>query len=104
MADAEGQEQAQAGEAQAAEGSLLDDIMSQSKMAPSDEGYEVAKLGVQAFLKEILAPDSKFAKADKAAVDLMIGEIDSKLSQQVDQILHNREVQKLESAWRGLKM
>ncbi|MCA8913273.1 MAG: type VI secretion system contractile sheath large subunit, partial [Planctomycetes bacterium] len=104
MADAEGQEQSQPAEAQAAEGSLLDEIMSQSKMAPSDEGYEVAKLGVQAFLKEILAPDSKFAKADKAAVDQMIGEIDKKLSEQVDQIIHNPEVQKLESAWRGLKM
>ena len=104
MADAEGQEQSQPAEAQAAEGSLLDEIMSQSKMAPSDEGYEVAKLGVQAFLKEILAPVSKFAKADKAAVDQMIGEIDKKLSEQVDQIIHNPEVQKLESAWRGLKM
>jgi type VI secretion system protein ImpC len=102
MADAE--QQKQQAEAQAAEGSLLDEIMSQSKMSPADEGYEVAKLGVQAFLKEILAPDSKFAKADKAAVDQMIGEIDKKLSQQVDEILHHQDVQKLESAWRGLKM
>jgi type VI secretion system protein ImpC len=104
MAEAEGQEQAQPAEAEAAEGSLLDEIMQQSKMAPSDEGYEVAKLGVQAFLKEILAPDSKLAKADKAAVDQMIGEIDKKLSEQVDEILHHEDVQKLESSWRGLKM
>jgi type VI secretion system protein ImpC len=102
MAEAEKQEQA--AEAQAAEGSLLDEIMASSKMAPGDEGYDVAKLGVQAFLKEILAPGSKLAKADKVAVDQMISELDAKLSQQVDQFLHHPDVQKLESSWRGLKL
>jgi type VI secretion system protein ImpC len=102
MADAEKQQQP--AEAEAAEGSLLDEIMASSKMAPGDEGYDVAKLGVQAFLKEILAPDSKLAKADKVAVDQMISEIDAKLSEQVDQFLHHPDVQKLESSWRGLKL
>ncbi|MCL4731597.1 MAG: type VI secretion system contractile sheath large subunit, partial [Planctomycetes bacterium] len=101
---AEADKQKQPAEAQAQEGSLLDEIMEKSKMAPGDEGYDVAKLGVQAFLKEILAPGAKFAKADKAAVDAMIAELDKKLSEQVDQILHHPDVQKLESAWRGLKM
>lgn len=77
--------------------------MAKSKMAPGDDGYEVAKFGVQAFLKEILAGD-KAKKADKAAVDQMIAALDQKLSDQVDEILHNPEVQKLESAWRGLKL
>ncbi|MBK9974827.1 MAG: type VI secretion system contractile sheath large subunit [Planctomycetes bacterium] len=101
---AEADKQKQAAEAQAQDGSLLDEIMQKSKMAPGDEGYDVAKLGMQAFLKELLAPGAKFGKADKAAVDSMISQLDKKLSEQVDQILHNPEVQKLESAWRGLKM
>lgn len=96
--------QEQAAEAQAQEGSLLDSIMAESKMAPNDEGYDVAKLGVQNFLKEILAPGSEFQKADKNAVDMMIAQLDAKLSTQVDEILHHPEVQQLESAWRGLKM
>ncbi len=100
----EADKQKQAAEAQAQDGSLLDEIMQKSKMAPGDEGYDVAKLGMQAFLKELLAPGAKFGKADKAAVDSMISQLDKKLSEQVDQILHNPEVQKLESAWRGLKM
>ncbi len=102
MADAE--QQKQSAEAQAQDGSLLDEILAQSKMKAGDEGYDVAKLGIQAFLKEMLTPGSKLAKADKAAVDQMIGELDKKLSEQVDQILHHPEVQKLESAWRGLKL
>ena len=34
----------------------------------------------------------------------MIAEIDKKLSRQVDEVLHHPQVQKLESAWRGLKL
>jgi type VI secretion system protein ImpC len=31
-------------------GSLLDEILAETKMTPGDEGYEVAKKGVQAFI------------------------------------------------------
>lgn len=102
-------EEAQAGGAQPAEAQeqtlgLLDEIMSQTRMAPEDEGYDVAKRGVQAFISELLAPGKKARKADKTAVDAMIAEIDSKLSGQLDQILHHKTFQKMESAWRGLKL
>ena len=101
-------EEAQAGGAQPAEAEeqslgLLDEIMSQTRMAPEDEGYDVAKRGVQAFISELLAPGKKARKADKTAVDSMIAEIDSKLSGQLVQILHHKTFQKMESAWRGLK-
>ncbi len=102
MADPQKQEAAQA--AQAQEGSLLDEIMAQTKMKPSDEGYSVAKKGVEAFISELLAPSKQYEKADKAAVDQMIAEIDKKLSKQLDEILHHKDVQKMESAWRGLKL
>jgi type VI secretion system protein ImpC len=102
MADTEGQAQAQ--QAAAAEGSLLEEILQQTKLKPSDEGYEIAKKGVEAFIAELIAPKAAFDKADKRAVDLMIAEIDKKLSRQVDEVLHHPQVQKLESAWRGLKL
>jgi type VI secretion system protein ImpC len=86
------------------EGSILDQIMQQTHMQPADEGYSIAKKGVEAFVAEILAGNQAAAKADKAAVDVMIAEIDSKLSKQLDAILHNETFQKLESAWRGLKL
>ena len=34
--------------------SLLDEILSETKMSPGDEGYEVAKAGVQAFIAELV--------------------------------------------------
>ena len=53
MADA--QEQAKPAAGAAAEGSILDEIMVQTKLKPTDEGYEVAKKGVQAFISHMLS-------------------------------------------------
>jgi len=83
--------------------SLLQQIMGQTRLKPTDEGYTVAKKGVEAFIAEMLAPGRAEKKIDKSLVDSMIAEIDNKLSLQVDEILHNEKFQKLESAWRGLK-
>jgi type VI secretion system protein ImpC len=92
------------GQSQSLEGaSLLDEILAQTKMAPGDEGYDVAKRGVQAFIAELVAPKREGEKVDKAFVDALIAEIDQKLSRQIDEIMHHKEFQKLESAWRGLK-
>jgi len=99
-------EQAAGGGAAAAtttEGSLLDEILSETKLKPTDEGYDVAKKGVQAFIAELLAPNHASEKVDKAFADALIAEIDAKLSKQLDEILHHPAYQKLESAWRGLK-
>ncbi|MCY1021791.1 type VI secretion system contractile sheath large subunit [Pyxidicoccus sp. MSG2] len=83
--------------------SLLDEILSEAKLKPKDEGYDVAKRGVQAFITEMLAPHRSEERVDKALVDAMIAEIDKRLSAQVNEILHAKEFQKLEASWRGLK-
>jgi type VI secretion system protein ImpC len=72
-------------------------------MAPGNEGYEIARAGVQAFIAELIQPKREGEKVDKALVDAMIAEIDQKLSRQIDEILHNPQFQALESAWRSLK-
>ena len=100
---AEEQTQAAAAGTTTAEGSLLEEILGATQMKPSDDGYDVARKGVQAFVAELLAPTHQGAKIDKSIVDAMIVEIDKKLSKQLDVILHNPAFQKLESAWRGLK-
>ncbi|KFK63321.1 type VI secretion protein, partial [Vibrio vulnificus] len=97
--------EAQAPEQEAAlveSGSLLDSILNETRLKPSDEGFDVAKRGVEAFISELLS-SSKTEKVDQSLIDLMISEIDQKLSKQVDAILHNEEVQAIESTWRGLK-
>ncbi len=104
MPDEAAKQEAQPGAQAAAEGSLLDEILQQTKITPKDEGYDVARRGVEAFLAEMLAPTQQYEKADKKAVDIMIAEIDRKMSKQLDAVLHNSEFQRLESTWRGLKL
>src|SRR5512137_757883 len=92
------------GQPKAAEGtSLLDEILSESRIKPTDEGYDVARKGVAAFMAEMLAPSKAAEKVDRTAVDAMIAELDRRLSAQVNEILHHPDVQKLESAWRSLR-
>ena len=91
-------------EATTEEGSLLDQILAESKIKPSSEGYEVAQRGVQAFIAEMITSGkAEGKKIDKTLVDAMIAEIDQRMSSQINEILHHPELQKLESAWRGLK-
>lgn len=100
------EEQAQGGGAAAAvtEESLLDSITAQTKRSPKDEDYGIVKKGVEVLLRELLEPKNKAEKVDKALVDGMISEIDERLSSQLDSILHHQDFQKIESAWRGLKL
>ena len=92
------------GASQTLEGeSLLDEILSEAKMGPGNEGYEIAKAGVHAFIAELIQPKREGEKVDKALVDAMIAVIDQKLSRQSDEILREPQFQALESAWRGLK-
>ena len=102
MADLE--KQMQAADAVVEEGSLIDQIMEQTRLKPEDDGYETAQKGVKAFIADLLAPSREGQKVEQKMVDHMLEEIDSKISKQMDQVLHNAKFQELESAWRGLKM
>lgn len=93
---------AQAGQATEAAPSLLDEIVEASKLKPTDDGYDLTRAGLSAFLKEIAGASGQ-QKVSGAMVDEMIAEIDAKLSAQVNEILHNGQVAKLESAWRSMK-
>jgi type VI secretion system protein ImpC len=95
--------QGKALENQVLEGSLLDQILSESKLDKNDETYAIARRGVEAFIAEMLAPDKVGLRIDKAAVDAMIAEIDQRMSLQVNEIMHAPAVQKLEGAWRELR-
>ncbi|GJE40241.1 type VI secretion system contractile sheath large subunit [Methylobacterium persicinum] len=85
------------------EESLLDQIIGETKLTPKDDGYDIARRGVSAFIAELMQSSRKDEKVNNAVIDQMIAAIDGKLSAQLDEILHNETFQQLESAWRGLK-
>ncbi|RQW65071.1 type VI secretion system contractile sheath large subunit [Vibrio viridaestus] len=90
--------------AQASNGSLLEEIMTQTRIAPNEEAYGIAKKGVAAFIENLLNSNQDFERVNKSLVDQMLVELDKKISNQMDEILHNKEFQQLESTWRGLKL
>ena len=98
------QQKAAAAQTLETQGSLLDQIMTETKMKPSEDGYAVAKHGVEILIAE-LAKSARFGeKIEKGLLDQIIASIDQKISGQLDAVMHNDTFQKLESAWRGLKL
>jgi len=103
MAEEREKEQTVSPEEQTAEApSLLDEIVTATRLKPKDEAYSLAKKGVEALIAQLVEPGRKVEKVSKATVDEMIAEIDKKLSLQVDAVIHHPEFQKLESSWRSL--
>ena len=99
---AEEQREAMEQQAAAPVSSLLDEIIEASKIKPTDEGYDVTRAGLQEFIREI-ASSGTTPKVSGALVDAMIVELDKKLSDQVNEIMHNSQFRELESSWRSLK-
>lgn len=89
-------------ESKVADSSIIEYIMGKSKYSQEDESYSIAKRGVAEFITEIVKAPNVEDKINKFALDEMIAHIDDLISQQMDEILHNEEFQKLESTWRGL--
>lgn len=86
--------------------SLLDEIIGYTSLPKGDEGYNIAKRGVQILLKEIFSKDEKTQqdiRVDKKLVDQIIKELDQRLSKQIDEIIHHEQFQNLEKPWRSLK-
>ncbi len=84
--------------------SLLDEVMAQTRIAPHEEGYDVAKKGVAAFIENLIFSGQEQKSINKSLVDKMLVELDKKISAQMDEILHDDKFQQMESAWRGLKL
>ncbi|MEM9190412.1 MAG: type VI secretion system contractile sheath large subunit [Myxococcota bacterium] len=99
----EQQAEGEAAGAEAGDVSLLDEILSESKLKKEDDTYDIARRGVQAFVTEMLAPNRAGERVDKASVDAMIAEIDKRMSAQINEIMHHKDFQALESSWRSLK-
>ncbi len=85
-----------------AQESLLEEIVQATRLKPADEAYSITRKGVEALISQLLEPGRETVKVSKAGLDDMIAEIDRKMSRQVDEILHHKDFQKLESAWRSL--
>lgn len=74
---------------------IIEEIMGKSKFSIHDESYPIAKQGVAEFITQIVKSDNAEEKVNKFALDEMIAHIDDVISEQMDEILHNKEFQNL---------
>lgn len=95
-------QEAAAVETQEQEVSLLDQILTEGKMARDDYQKEQAKDMIGEFVSQVMAGQLTMSKNMDAAINARIAEIDRLLSAQLNEIMHHESFQKLEGSWRGL--
>ncbi|NTS77908.1 type VI secretion system contractile sheath large subunit [Catenovulum sp. SM1970] len=78
----------------------LDAFRDANKLAETDADQRLTA-AISVFLD--MAQDTDINRIDKTLLDSYISKIDKVISQQLDLILHHKEFQKIESAWRSLQ-
>ena len=68
----------------------------------TDQAKSAVEAAVKTLAQQALANTQLISDDVVHSLEAMVAEIDHKLSEQINHILHNEEYQQLESAWRGL--
>lgn len=89
--------------AQTTHESLLDNIVSQSKVARSDSEHARAKDIISELVREVMQGTVVVSDNLSATLDARVADIDRLISMQLSEIMHNAAFQKIESTWTGLQ-
>jgi type VI secretion system protein ImpC len=84
------------------EGSDLASLLNREFKPKTEEARSAVELAVQTLAQQALAQTQLISGDTVKSIENMIAAIDRKLSDQINQILHHGDFQKLEGAWRGL--
>ena len=100
---AEEELQTEAAPAESAFGSAEFASLLQKEFRPkSDQAKTAVEAAVKTLAEQALANTGLISDDALRSIESIVAEIDKKLTEQVNLILHNEEFQQLESAWRGL--
>lgn len=84
------------------EGSLLDQIVQQSRVAKSVTEHDRAKDIIGELVKEVMQGTVVVSDNLCATLDARVADLDELISAQLSAVMHAEEFQKLEGSWRGL--
>jgi type VI secretion system protein ImpC len=84
------------------EGNDLASLLQKEFKPKSEDAKSAVEMAVQTLAQQALAQTQLISSDVVASIEAMIAAIDKKLSEQINQILHHDDFQKLEGAWRGL--
>jgi type VI secretion system protein ImpC len=87
---------------QAAESSLLDQIVEQGRFG-DPTARERGKGLIKEFVAQVLEGSMALGRDADQMISARVAQIDHLISLQLNEVLHNPQFQKLESTWRGLK-
>jgi len=93
--------QAQAGEL-AVEGGDFASLLQKEFKSRTEDSKEAVETAVRTLAEQALEGVNLVSGDALATIEALIAQIDKKLTEQVNLILHHEDFQKLESAWRGL--
>lgn len=101
MSTGDAQQQAQA-TTETAGVSDFESLLKKEFRPKSDETSQAIQNAVKTLAGQVLEGASVVSGDAIASIEGIIAEIDRKLSEQINEVLHHQEYQQLESAWRGL--
>ncbi|MCU0626621.1 MAG: type VI secretion system contractile sheath large subunit [Gemmatimonadaceae bacterium] len=84
------------------ESSLLDDIVTQGRLARDDSSKARGRDLIKRFVEEVLEGTVATSRDTETMINERIAQLDALISSQVDRIMHDDELQRLEASWRGL--
>lgn len=87
---------------QKTEVSLLNEIISEGRLASDESQREAAKDLVSEFVQQVMQGEMVYSKDIEATINNRIAQLDKLISLQMNEIMHAEEFQKLEASWRGL--
>jgi type VI secretion system protein ImpC len=99
---AEATEKAQSPTAATLEGNEFTSLLSKEFKPQTDRAREEVETAVLTLAQQALSTTTKISTDAVNSIQAIVAEIDRKLSEQVNEILHHEEFQKLEGSWRGL--
>lgn len=101
MADSQVQPDVASG-AVAAEESDFASLLQREFKPKTEQAKEAVSVAVQTLAQQALSQTALISDDVVRSIEAIIAELDRKLSEQVNQILHHEDFQKLEGSWRGL--
>lgn len=84
------------------EGSLLDAVVAESRIARNESEQSRAKDLIGEFVQQVLGGAVVVKKDLETAINARIAALDELISAQLNEVMHAPEFQKIEASWRGL--
>jgi type VI secretion system protein ImpC len=83
-------------------GGPVEKLVETARLGTSKHDREMCTQGIREFFRQVLESDLVVSKDIPSSLDAHLSKMDAKLSEQLNEVLHTAQFQKLEASWRGI--